>query len=134
MHICTVQYVGVYNVHVWSLSTACLQSGCLTLLIPILVHTTAYSDPSEEVSRILVGDGDIKENHGCGNNTGSISSSPSSWTRKESMSQLLWNLQQSAKVPQLSGEVSIIHIDHIVSYMYMSIVCRSWSVRFCIKL
>ena len=68
-----------------------------------------YSDPSEEVSRILanklVGNDDVKEGLRRGDSTDSTSSSPNSRTRKESMSQLL-KLQQSSKVPRLSGEVS----------------------------
>ena len=67
-----------------------------------------YPDASEEVSHILakklMGNGvEIDESR---EHTDSTSSSPSSWTRKESLNQLL-KLQQMSKVPRLKGEVSM---------------------------
>ena len=74
------------------------------------MHTFAlvYPDASEEVSHILakklMGNGEIRETR---EHSDSTSSSPSSWTRKESLNQLL-KLQQMSKIPRLKGEVNSI--------------------------
>ena len=71
------------------------------------LHIIVYPDTSEEVSHILakklMENGEIRETR---EHTDSTSSSPSSWTRKESLNQLL-KLQQMSKVPRLKGEVNL---------------------------
>lgn len=79
------------------------------IIICMCVFALVYPDASEEVSHILakklMGNGETRDSHDR-EQTESSSSSPSSWTRKESLNQLL-KLQQMSKVPKLKGEVRI---------------------------
>ena len=81
----------------------------LIIIICMCAFALVYPDASEEVSHILakklMGNGETRDSHDR-EQTESSSSSPSSWTRKESLNQLL-KLEQMSKVPKLKGEVRI---------------------------
>ena len=95
----------------------------VSILAPPYLCLLAYPDASEEVSHILakklMGNGEIQETR---EHTDSTSSSPSSWTRKESLNQLL-KLQQMSKVPRLKGEVNTAYS------CYLVVMCTTKSVR-----